>query len=92
MEGEGIKPRSIIWDRDRKFPDEFNRFWEPDVRCIRIPPKATKTNSFVETYIGKVKQKTLNHFICFNREIRRESTRSRFKLGAVYELKADCFL
>ncbi len=64
MGDEGIKPRFLIRDRDRKFPDEFNKFWKPDVRCIRIPVRAAKANSFVETYIGKMKAETLNHFIC----------------------------
>ena len=67
MEDEGIKPRFLIRDRDRKYPDEFNAFWKPDVRCIRIPPKAAKANSFVEAFIGTTKRETLNHFICFSR-------------------------
>jgi putative transposase len=67
MEDEGIKPRFLIRDRDRKYPDEFNTFWKPDVRCIRIPVKAPKANAFCETYIGKMKHETLNHFMCFSR-------------------------
>ena len=68
MEDEGIKPRFLIRDRDRIYPDEFNTFWKSeDVRCIRIPPKAAKANSFVESYIGKMKAEVLNHFICFGR-------------------------
>lgn len=67
MEDEGIKPRFLIRDRDRKYPDEFDAFWNPVVRCIRIPPKAAKANCFVETYIGKMKHEVLNHFICFSR-------------------------
>lgn len=67
MEDEGIKPRFLIRDRDRKYPDEFNAFWKPDVRCIRIPPKAAKANSFVESYIASTKREVLNHFICFSR-------------------------
>ena len=68
MHDEGIKPRFLIRDRDRIYPDEFNAFWKSeDVRCIRIPPKAAKANSFVETYIGKMKAEVLNHFVCFGR-------------------------
>ena len=67
MEDEGIEPRFLIRDRDRKYPDEFDRFWKPGVRCIRIPIKAPKANAFVESYIGKTKQEALNHFICFSR-------------------------
>ena len=67
MEDEGIKPRFLIRDRDRKYPDEFDTFWKPDVRCIRIPIKAPKANSFVESYISSVCRETLNHFVCFSR-------------------------
>jgi len=67
MEDEGIKPRFLIRDRDRKYPDEFDTFWKPDVRCIRIPPKAPKANSFVESYISSTRREILNHFICFSR-------------------------
>ena len=49
-------------------PDEFNQFWKTeDMRCIRIPVKAPKANSFCETYIGKTKAEVLNNFICFSR-------------------------
>ena len=67
MEDEGIRPRFIIRDRDRKYPDEFDAFWKPDLRCIRIPPKAPKANSFVESHIGKMKHEVLNNFFCFSR-------------------------
>ena len=67
MEDEGIKPRFLIRDRDRKYPDEFDTFWRPDVRCIRIPPKAPKANSFVESFVSSTRRETLNHFICFSR-------------------------
>jgi putative transposase len=68
MDDEGIKPRFLIRDRDRIYPDEFNAFWKSeDVRCIRIPIKAPKANSFVESYISSVRRETLNHFVCFSR-------------------------
>ena len=67
MDEEGIAPRFLIRDRDGKFPDEFDAFWKPDVRCIRIPIKAPMANSFCESYIGKMKQEVLNHLICFSR-------------------------
>jgi len=67
MEKEGITPRFIIRDRDRKYPDEFDQFWKPEVRCIRIPPWAPKANAFVESFIGSTKLEVLNHFVCFSR-------------------------
>ncbi len=67
MEDEGISPRFVIRDRDRKYPDEFDEFWKPEVRCIRIPPRAPKANAFVESFIGSTKREVLNHFVCFSR-------------------------
>ena len=68
MEDEGIKPRFLIRDRDRKYPDEFDVFWKgAKVRPIKIPPRAPMASAFVETYIGRTKQEVLNHFICFSR-------------------------
>jgi putative transposase len=66
MEDEGISPRYLIRDHDRKYPDEFDAFWKDSkVRPIKIPPRPPMVNAFVETYIGKMKQEMLNHFMCF---------------------------
>ena len=67
MEDMGVEPRFLIHDRDRKFPDEFRRFWkEESVRCIRIPIRAPKANAFAETWIESHKRECLNYFICFD--------------------------
>jgi putative transposase len=68
MDEEGIEPRFLIRDRDRKYPDAFDEFWKPDVRCIRIPPRAPKANAYVETFIASTKREVLNHFVCFSRD------------------------
>ena len=68
MEDEGIDPRFLIRDRDRKYPDEFNEFWkEAEVKPIKTPPRAPMANAFCECYIGTTKREVLNHFICFSR-------------------------
>lgn len=67
MDEEEITPRFVIGDRDRKFPDEFDEFRKPGVRCIRISPRAPKANAFVESFIGSTKREMLNHFVCFSR-------------------------
>ena len=68
VEDEGIDPRFLIRDRDRKYPDEFDAFWkEARVRPIKIPPRAPMANAFRESYIGTTKRKALNRFICFSR-------------------------
>ncbi|MCF6284854.1 MAG: integrase core domain-containing protein [Candidatus Hydrogenedentes bacterium] len=67
MEDEGVTPRFLIHDRDRKFPDNFRDFWKGEgVRTIKIPPRAPRANAFCENHIGKCKRECLNHFICFS--------------------------
>ena len=67
LDDMGVKPRFLIHDRDRKFPDEFRAFWKSEgVRCIRIPIRAPKANAFAETWIESHKRECLNNFICFS--------------------------
>ena len=67
LEDMGVKTRFLVHDRDRKYPDEFRTFWrQAGVRCIRIPLKSPKANSFVETWIEGCKRECLNSFICFS--------------------------
>ena len=67
MEEEGIAPRFLLRDRDRKYPDNLNDFWKASgVRCLKSPPRAPKANAFVESFIGSLKRECLNHFVCFS--------------------------
>ena len=66
LEDMGVKPRFLVHDRDRLFPNEFREFWKSGgVRCIRIPIKAPRANAFAETWIESFKREALNSFICF---------------------------
>lgn len=65
LEDNGNKPRYIIRDRDRKFPDEFDAFWKTErARAIRIPIKAPKAKAFRES----PKRECLNNSMCFGRD------------------------
>ena len=69
MEDEGIEPRFLLRDRDRKFPDSFHNFWfEQGAQPIRTPMRAPKANAFCESFIGTLKHECLNHFMCFSQE------------------------
>ena len=69
MEDEGIAPRFILHDRDRKYPDRLKAFWKSSgVRCLKSPPRAPKANAFVESFIGTLKRECLNHFMCFSED------------------------
>jgi putative transposase len=64
---EGVKPRFLIRDGDRKFPDSFKDFWKAeDVRVIRIPQKSPRANAFCEAFVGTIKKECLNFFMCFS--------------------------
>ena len=66
LDDMGVKPRFVIHDRDRKYPDEFREIWKSEaVRCIRIPLKAPKANSFTESFLETLKREALNYFMCF---------------------------
>jgi len=68
MEDEGIKPRFLIRERDRKFPDEFNRFRKTEgMGCIGIPVKAPRANAFAESDISIAHREVLDYFVCFSR-------------------------
>jgi putative transposase len=67
LEENGVKPKYLIRDGDRKFPDKFKEFWKAEnVRVIRIPPRSPRANAFVEAFIGTLKHESLNNFICFS--------------------------
>ena len=62
----GVKPRFVIHDRDRKYPDAFKAFWKSEsVRRIPIPLKALMANAFTESWIESCKREALNYFMCF---------------------------
>lgn len=67
LDDMGVKPRFLIHDRDRLFPNEFRKFWKSGgVRCIRIPFKAPRANAFAESWIESHKRECLNYFMCFS--------------------------
>jgi putative transposase len=64
---EGVNPKYLIRDGDRKFPDAFKEFWKAeDVRVIRIPPQSPRANAFYECFVGTIKKECLNFFMCFS--------------------------
>jgi putative transposase len=68
IEEQGVEPRLLVRDGDRKFPDAFKDFWAAqEVRVIRIPPRSPMANAFAENWIGGLKRECLNFFTCFSR-------------------------
>ena len=68
IEEQGVVPRLLVRDGDRKFSDAFKDFWAAqEVWVIRIPPRSPMVNAFAENWIGSLKRECLNFFICFSR-------------------------
>ena len=67
LEDLRVKPRFLIHDRDRLFPNAFREFWKSEgARCIRTPIKAPRANAFAESWIESHKRECLNYFVCFS--------------------------
>ena len=72
LDDMGVKPRFVIHDRDRKYPDEFRAFWRSEgARGLLIPLKAPMANAFTETWIESTKREILNYFMCFSLALQR---------------------
>ncbi len=66
LEDEGLDIHYLIHDRDTKFTDAFDAFFDHLDRVIVTPYKSPVANAFAETWIGTVKRECLNHLVCFN--------------------------
>jgi putative transposase len=63
----GVKATGLIRDRDTKFTTRFDAIWKGEgAKVHKTPVRAPMANSYSESYIGKLKQGCLNHFICFS--------------------------
>jgi len=62
-----VKQRFILHDRDTKFTASFNAIFEAaGVEIVKTPVRAPDANAFAESWIGKCKFETLDHFLCFS--------------------------
>ncbi len=67
LDENGVTLRYLMRDRDRKFPDEFDKYWKDEgTQVIPIPIKAPKAKAFAESFIGTLKRECLNYFMCFS--------------------------
>jgi len=67
LEDEGLDIKYLLHDRDTKFTERFDAFFDrDDGRVVYSPFKAPIANSFAESWIGSLKRECLNHFACFS--------------------------
>ncbi|NOX60188.1 MAG: transposase [Planctomycetes bacterium] len=69
LDDEGIDARFLIRDRDTEFAPAFDAlFNDAGIRIVKTPVQAPNANAFAESWIGSLKRKCLDHFVCFSRE------------------------
>lgn len=60
-----VSASHLIRDRDGKFADSFDGFWECSVtEIVKTPPRTPQANGYSESYISTIKAQFLNHFFC----------------------------
>ncbi len=67
LEDEGLGFDFPIHDRDTKFTEQFDTFFDNTIRAVvRTPYQSPIANCFVESWIGTLKRECLNQFFCFS--------------------------
>ena len=55
IEDEGINPRFLIRDGDKKYKPKFDQHWkDAGVQIKRTPPSTPQANGFAERWIGSI--------------------------------------
>jgi len=65
-EPDEYKPTHIIRDRDAKFTVQFSAILESDgIEFRPIPARSPNLNPYCESWVGRIKQEMLDHFMVF---------------------------
>ena len=65
----GVSASHLIRDRDGKFPESFDGFWEcSGTKIKKTPPRTPQANGYSESYISTIKAQCLDHFVCLGLE------------------------
>ena len=66
-EDEGINVRFLIHDRDTKFTNAFDEYFNrTDGGIVLTPYQSPIANCYIESWIGSLKRECLNQFFCFS--------------------------
>jgi putative transposase len=68
LEGEGVRPRFLVRDRDSKFTREFDEvFRSHGIRVIKAPVRAPKARAHAERWVGSVRRECLDRILVTGR-------------------------
>lgn len=67
--GEKRKRALLIRDRDGKFSREFDALFENSgIQILKTPYRSPNMNAYAESFIDKIRQECLDHFIVFGKK------------------------
>ncbi len=69
MRDTGFQPKYLIRDRDGKFSEKFDMFWESNgVEIVKTPVRNPSCNVYSERFVWSAKHEALNHFVVFGKD------------------------
>lgn len=68
LDGEPVRPRFLVCDRDSKFTREFDEVFRSEgIRVIKAPVRAPKARAHAERWVGSVRRECLDRLLIVGR-------------------------
>jgi transposase InsO family protein len=68
LDDAGIRPRSLIRDRDSKFSRDFDEVFRSEgIRVIKAPVRAPKARAHAERWVGSIRRECLDRLLILGR-------------------------